>query len=232
MSEGSVDTLLATKYLSGVALTLLLYDHVIHFDREIEFIWLEPASLLSVFVMCELWVREIGLIYIMTGFVLSFGGTIACAIRAAAALASSVEAVPVLDICEFPVKSWFETASWSVVIVYDLFVLIMVVVNALGKPRRSDVDIIKSLYTDGFLIFLAFLVLRISRLLPSIFGNGGDMLLTPLVSWALEGVLNTRLYYKIKQVELNHMHWTPYLVDNQSRTRAVLIYEETEMECI
>ncbi|TFY55056.1 hypothetical protein EVJ58_g8492 [Rhodofomes roseus] len=138
MSEGSVDTLLATKYLSGVALTLLLYDHVIHFDREIEFIWLEPASLLSVFVMCELWVREIGLIYIMT----------------------------------------------------------------VGVTYMA------------------------------ILGNGGDMLLTPLVSWALEGVLNTRLYYKIKQVELNHMHWTPYPVDNQSRTRAVLIYEETEMEYI
>ncbi|KAH9841032.1 uncharacterized protein C8Q71DRAFT_742806, partial [Rhodofomes roseus] len=209
MSESELDTLQATKYLSGVALTLLMYDHVIHIEDEVALVWCQPPTLLSVFVMAEMYVREIGLAYmvavvsgttdqthyscvvstwfvivysllstgsvhslllyrvfrlwdnrtivqyvIIAGFVLSFAGTIACAISAADALAREVQVSPIIRTCIFPYKSWFATASWAVVILYDLFVLVVVVVNAFGKPRRSDMDIVRDLYTDGFLIFL------------------------------------------------------------------------------
>lgn len=40
-------------------------------------------------------------------------------------------------------------------IVYDFGVLVLIIFNTLGKPRRRDIDIIKTLYMDGFLIFLA-----------------------------------------------------------------------------
>ncbi|TFY53268.1 hypothetical protein EVJ58_g9542 [Rhodofomes roseus] len=63
MSESQLDTLQATKYLSGVALTLLLYDHIIHIEDEVALVWHQPPTLLSVFVMAEMYVREIGLAY-------------------------------------------------------------------------------------------------------------------------------------------------------------------------
>ncbi|KAH9834889.1 uncharacterized protein C8Q71DRAFT_859236 [Rhodofomes roseus] len=80
-------------------------------------------------------------------------------------------------------------------------------------------DIIRDLYTDGFLIFLAFLVFRVSRLLPSTIGGGDDVLLTPLISWSLEGVLNTRLYYKVKDLEVHRKHCTPFALGGDTHTR-------------
>lgn len=66
---------LTTIHSSGAALTLLLYDHLIHLDDEVKLVWRQPPTILSAVVMSELYVREAGLAY-MTASVFSLLATV------------------------------------------------------------------------------------------------------------------------------------------------------------
>ncbi|KAH9934404.1 uncharacterized protein B0H18DRAFT_558551 [Fomitopsis serialis] len=140
--------------------------------------------------------------------------------------------------CVFPKKSWYLVGSWAGMVAFDLIALAMVTLSSLMTPRRPNTAIVGVLYKQGFLTFLAFLLLRLSRLLPTIFGSAADTLLMPPVTWALDGVLSFRLFLKIKQVEhSSRRHWSKY--DAGPRTRGngslgsqptILVFEEIEMD--
>lgn len=56
-------------------------------------------------------------------------------------------------------------------LLYDAYVFVIIIANAMNVPRRRDVDIIMNLRRDGVFTFLAFFSLRLLQLLPSVFNN-------------------------------------------------------------
>ncbi|TFY67382.1 hypothetical protein EVJ58_g1652 [Rhodofomes roseus] len=337
VSASDLQALEVSKYLAGVGVTLVLYDHLLNLPREIQYVWQEPPLFLAICVLADVYLREAGLIYfavVLSGiapmdrnvkvghdfikialtslmgalgdrcasftifavvyglfsnasvhsyilfrlyriwddrkfvkyvlgvaFFICMAGTIVSDGYVLKQLTAEVQYVHFDSVypaatCVFPKKSWYLIGSWAGMVAFDLFALSMVLLSSLMTPRRPNTAIVGVLYKQGFYTFLAFLrkiyiiiswhrvdeygqVLRLSRLLPTIFGSAAYTLLMPPITWALDGILSFRLFLKIKQVEnSSRRHWSKY--DAGSRNRGhlhigpqlptILVFEEIEMD--
>ncbi|TFY55683.1 hypothetical protein EVJ58_g8096 [Rhodofomes roseus] len=243
----------ATRYLSGTAITLALYDHFLNLPKEIQYVWHQPPLFLAVCVLFDVYLREAGLLYfavVMSGFAPldKQGTTSQLSLRAANAevvLAAEVQYAELhgiqafIETCMFTKKSWYFVGSWAPMVAFDLIALALVAWSTLMTPRRQETAIVGILYKQGFYTFLAFLLLRLSRLLSSVFGSAADTTLMPPVTWALDGILSYRLFLTIKEMEYgSRRNWSKY--DAGPRTRGnpqvgrqattILVFEEIEMD--
>ncbi|KZT64510.1 hypothetical protein DAEQUDRAFT_732516, partial [Daedalea quercina L-15889] len=299
VSLSDLRSLEATKYLSGVGITLVLYDHLLNLPKEIQYVWQEPPVFLAACVLFDIYLREAGLMYIAvvlggaspmdrqrcasftifavvyglfsnasvhsyilfrlyriwddrrfikyvlgTAFVICMTATIVSDGYVLKQLTAEVEYVVVsakysIATCVFPYKTWYLVGSWGGMVAFDLVALAMVTLSSLMTPRRPNTAIIGILYKQGFYTFLAFLLLRLSRLLATISGSSADTLLMPPVTWALDGVLSYRLFLMIKQVENgSRRHWSKYDAGPRPRGNmhvgtqppTILVFEEIEMD--
>jgi len=236
--------------------TLMFYEHSLSLGEEIELIWLGRWSVLSAFVLADLYMREIGMLFVasvisgfvelsmqmctslmkfilfygvlstasihtiilfrvytlwddrknisyalMGGFVVCFGATVVFVVLAGIQLIGGMRYVAEANTCSFEKRSWYLTGAWSPMVLYDLYVLLLLCVNVLSRPRKTDSQLAMMLYRDGFLMFLGFFALRVARLLPSTFSGAEDVLIIPLITWALDGVLARRLFLRVKYLE-------------------------------
>jgi len=253
LSPSQLGSLLTTRYIIGVSVTLTLYDHGLNLQEELDLIWLGRWSVLSAFVLLDLYVREIGMIFIATvtggfvhmsrhtctifsmfaisygvwctisahtivffrvyrlwddrkkvswalivGFCACFGATIVFTVLAGVQVLAGMRYVASVNICSFEDKSWYTTGIWAPMVLYDSYVLVLVFVNVLSRPRRENSQLATMLYRDGFIMFLGFFALRVARLLSSIFTGAEDVFIAPMISWALEAVLARRLFMWVK----------------------------------
>ncbi|KAH9840914.1 uncharacterized protein C8Q71DRAFT_854765 [Rhodofomes roseus] len=63
VSASDLQALEVSKYLAGVGVTLVLYDHLLNLPREIQYVWQEPPLFLAICVLADVYLREAGLIY-------------------------------------------------------------------------------------------------------------------------------------------------------------------------
>lgn len=259
-------TLEATRYLSGVALTISLFDQLLNLSKEIELVWTHPRSWTSVqFIMViyqygggasmlfiayvlagyrplisnltchglvvvaliygiigsalsqfmvllravSLWDNRNSIRYaLIGGFVVclgvSFAFTVSSALRSIGAMSYS----PEINACVINENAYhgritgYMVGAWGGMLLYDAYVFVIKIANAMNVPRRRDVDIIMNLRRDGVFTFLAFFSLRLLQLLPSVFNNASYIFLTPMVAWALDNALSFRLFLKMKAIEM------------------------------
>lgn len=57
---------------------------------------------------------------------------------------------------------------------FDLYVIILLVVSTLSRPRRNDAEIVNNLKRDGFLAFLAVLGLRLIPFIQNMLENASQ----------------------------------------------------------
>ncbi|KAH9934289.1 uncharacterized protein B0H18DRAFT_980624 [Fomitopsis serialis] len=230
-----------------------MYDHGLNLGEELDLIWLGRWSVLSAFVLFDLYVREVGMIFIATvsggfvhmsrhvskpnspigaalmrlhrrrhrctvfsmfaisygiwctisahtvvffrvyrlwddrkkvscaliaGFIACFGATVVFTVLAGVQVLAGMRYVASANICSYEDKSWYTTGIWAPMVLYDLYVLILVFVNVLSRPRRQNSQLATMLYRDGFIMFLV--PLRVARLLPSIFTGAEDVFIAPM----------------------------------------------------
>ncbi|XP_006464015.1 hypothetical protein AGABI2DRAFT_145169 [Agaricus bisporus var. bisporus H97] len=128
------------------------------------------------------------------------------------AVLASVEMQYFARSCFFKKKSNFVTLSISLMVAFDLFLVIMAIGNALDRPRMKNGEVLARLNRDGGLSFLGLLgealfacateladVLLFVALCLSIWGRlmTSYMFLPP--TWALSSVITSRLYYRVNK---------------------------------
>lgn len=91
---------------------------------------------------------------------------------------------------------------WGGMLLYDVFVFVTLVANALSRPRRNNSEIVTNLSRDRIFTFLAFFVLRLCQLSPSISADVNYTFLTIGVCWTLDYILCFRLFLKMKDAEI------------------------------
>ncbi|TFK31183.1 hypothetical protein BDQ12DRAFT_672059 [Crucibulum laeve] len=84
---------------------------------------------------------------------------------------ADVEFVPNLSICILVAIPVSLPVAFGSVTLFELIILVMLVYNAIGSPRRTHLEILYTLQRDGFLIFLSLFVLRLINLIFAVFGH-------------------------------------------------------------
>lgn len=264
----------ATKYMSGVALTVSLFDHLLNFGDELELVWSQPRSwsILQSIVMVNRYGGELSMIFIayilagfrppiststchgfvvvvctygifgsalsqfvlllrivgiwdnrksvkyalVGGFIVCLGTSLAFAILTTLRSFGAMSYSAPLNICVINPAAYhglivdYTQGVWGGMLLYDVYVFAILIANAMNRPRRHNAEIITNLNRDGAFIFLAFFALRLAQLLPSVSGNAAFIFLTPAVAWALDNALSSRLFLKMKAIEIRKRPgWNP-----------------------
>jgi len=87
---------------------------------------------------------------------------------------------------------------WAGMVAYDVFVCMLVLLNALNQPYRQNTEILTSLQKDGIKFYVALTVVRVINLLLSIFTGAGQIFLIVFFVWALISITLSRLLLRIE----------------------------------
>ncbi|CCL98756.1 uncharacterized protein FIBRA_00761 [Fibroporia radiculosa] len=302
----NIPAFLATHYMSGVALTISLWDHFLNVDQEIELVWRQSWSVLQTVVLVNRYGGEVSLLFIaytMAGFgapltasmlvpgikkkihelihVLVAAGSLLYSVSTgllqvpftlllrATLLWDNKRSIKYALICGFAIglsisitfaslvereiqsgmdvlnsrgsrtciiesSSWnsqyaiYYAGVWGGMLFYDIYVMTLLIINALNRPRRHNSKIMVDLYKDGALTFLAFFTLRLVQFIPSVFGNLSVVFLTPLTAWSLDSVLGYHFLLRMKRVEVaSRCGWRPVVNEH-----SVFVMEEIEVDCV
>ncbi|KAI0930856.1 hypothetical protein AcV7_004927 [Taiwanofungus camphoratus] len=163
---------------------------------------------------------------LITGFIICYSLSVGFAVATMQKFFNKLQYSMSLDSCFLPEKADYLIGVWGGMTLYDVYILMFVVVNVLNKPRRRDSEIVTNLIRDGALTFMGFFALRLLKLFQSIFGGAAQTFLTPIFTWAMDGILSFHLFLKVKLLEINastrqHQH----VLQKQA-----LIVEEVEMK--
>ncbi|KZT02792.1 uncharacterized protein LAESUDRAFT_684628 [Laetiporus sulphureus 93-53] len=301
LPSADVTALGATRYFSAVALTSLLWNHLLILGDEIELIWRKRHwSFVQTLVVANLYGAHgamIGFAYVMSGmqvplsskvcrgfgvFIGVYGligigllqrvALLTCivkvwdnrkSIRVALAIGLVIcygmgAAFDVLTIkqvinlaqydvtarsCGLSSKATYLPGIWGGQLLYDLYVIVLLFVNSLSRPRRSDHEVVTNLVRDGGLLFIFLLVCRLVAFFNNLFGGvcfsinvsyphaqlfpkAAETFIVLIFVYSLDVILTFKLFLKFKMVE------DKVASDEDHRmtiSQAVLIVEEIEM---
>ncbi|KAF9817021.1 hypothetical protein IEO21_03695 [Rhodonia placenta] len=216
----------ATKYMSadggsrsGVALTVSLFDHLLNFGDELELVWSQPRSwsILQSIVMVNRYGGELSMIfiaYILAGFRPPISTSrchgfvvVSCfyfGLSEYGITGSAMSYSAPLNICVINPAAYhgliveYTQGVWGGMLLYDVYVFAILIANAMNRPRRHNAEIITNLNRDGAFIFLPYAWL--SYFLVSL----------EIVAWALDNTLSSRLFLKMKAIEIRKRPgWSP-----------------------
>ncbi|KAI0717803.1 hypothetical protein C8Q72DRAFT_798877 [Fomitopsis betulina] len=284
LSSSQIESLLGTRYVAGASVTLMLYEHWLNLDKEINLVWqAKKWSFLPTFVLVDIYMREIGILFMaigslllpiqhtsthcppvtsgytdlsteiadygfsslvytlwdkqklvaytmLVGFATCFLATVALSVLAGIHELGGVRYIEKANACSFQHRTYFAVGVWAPMVLFDFCVLIILLIRSLGNPRRQDSQLAVLLYRDGFVMFLGFFVRQAEQ-----------VLVWPLLTWALDGVLSRRLLLRVKHIEANTGHvylWQPTDTETQPRAgslslmSSVQVWEEVEMKLL
>ncbi|KAF7340296.1 hypothetical protein MVEN_01948700 [Mycena venus] len=78
---------------------------------------------------------------------------------------------PFIDMCAFSKKPWALKYTLGAITLFDLFIIIMTVLNALDRPHTKQADVITSLQHDGARMFACLFLFRLTSFLVAVVGN-------------------------------------------------------------
>ncbi|KAJ7833678.1 hypothetical protein B0H13DRAFT_2370312 [Mycena leptocephala] len=83
---------------------------------------------------------------------------------------------------------------------FDFFIIIMTVLNALDRPHTTQADVITSLQRDGARMFVCLFVLRLTSFLISVLGNEEIFALLLIFSWSMCATVNSRIQLRVEHL--------------------------------
>nr|GAT44499.1 predicted protein [Mycena chlorophos] len=254
----SVSSILATRYLSAVAVSVLLYDHVLTFDDEIAVIWRNNgAALIDRFIfifnrylsegimiyvaymlsgnsspdlvtrVCQifvflwaisstifvtishfaiisrvyrLWDRRKEIKWILFG---SFAIAMILLTTFVALAASQVKPLLfynhfIIYGCSFSKKPHALPFMVGTLTIFDLFIIIMTILNAYNRPYQKQAEVVTALQRDGALMFVALFLIRLTGLMMAIFGDPTNCFVILSLVWAMCAIANSRMQLRIE----------------------------------
>ncbi|KAJ7751540.1 hypothetical protein DFH07DRAFT_826348 [Mycena maculata] len=148
-----------------------------------------------------LWDRRKIIKWILLG---SFGVTISIAMAFCILAAHQVQPFlvynPLLHMCTFTQKPWALPYMLGALTLFDGFIILMTIVNALDRPHHTQADVVTALVRDGALMFVGLFVLRFINLMMAIFGNPSNCFVTLSTVWAVCCIVNSRIQLRVENL--------------------------------
>ncbi|PFH51641.1 hypothetical protein AMATHDRAFT_58774 [Amanita thiersii Skay4041] len=142
------------------------------------------------------------------GYILAASFIVAAALITTFAALAVVQVLPHLKYIE-PLRSCylgvvpkaFPTAL-GIISLYDLFLIVLTIYNALEMPRRRDIEVVRSLQNDSAKAFLLLFLLRLFNLIAALAGNAADCLVLLSTVWSLCSIINSHLQIRLERLKL------------------------------
>jgi len=150
----------------------------------------------------SLWDQRAHINRIVIGvFIVTYSVTVASTILVSIKLRDQIyyDAL-VTKACIIPGKPKFWPGTWAGMVAFDVFVVSLLVLNALNKPYQHSSDIISELHQDGLKFFLALLALRFISLVFSVATGPAKAFLTVAFVWAMVSITLSRLLLRIRAI--------------------------------
>lgn len=90
---------------------------------------------------------------------------------------------------------------WAGMVTFDIFVLVMLFINAVNRPYRENSEIIQSLRRDGIKYLTVLLIMRSINLGLTIFCTAGEILVIAFFMWAIVSVTLSRFLLTVKAAD-------------------------------
>ncbi|KAJ6613734.1 hypothetical protein B0H10DRAFT_2191826 [Mycena sp. CBHHK59/15] len=107
-----------------------------------------------------------------------------------------------LHTCVFGTKPKAITAMLGVLSLFDFFLVMLIIFNAMDRPRLTHIEIVSGLQKDGVGFFLAIFALRFADLIISIFQSPAEVFVTITTVWGFCTILNARLHMRLEGLSL------------------------------
>ncbi|KAK7006399.1 hypothetical protein R3P38DRAFT_1708155 [Favolaschia claudopus] len=121
---------------------------------------------------------------------------------------------PSLHTCVFGTKPKTIIAMLAVLSVFDLFLAVLVVFNAMDRPRLTHVELVSGLQTDGLGLFLILWCLRLADVIISIFKPPAEVFVAITAVWAVCSIVNARLHMRLEGLALSRAKGTVVMLED------------------
>ncbi|PIL33856.1 hypothetical protein GSI_03562 [Ganoderma sinense ZZ0214-1] len=220
--ERNFHDLNATRYMSAAGLIILLYDHLLTFGDEVQYIWSAPATyakyifllnrytvlgiLIAVaYEMCGFvgvaFTDAIILKIMAGGFVISFTAQVTSMIYTLITLLPSISWNSAAGMCILTKSSPILIAVWACPMIFELFVLCSTALNALDRPRTMDLRFHKALQEDGIQFFVSISTFRILNIIFAALDRPSLTFLAVFFIWAMTTTILGRLLLHLRRTE-------------------------------
>ncbi|KAJ6613136.1 hypothetical protein B0H10DRAFT_2049644 [Mycena sp. CBHHK59/15] len=144
-----------------------------------------------------LWDRRLRIKWILMGsFSVAISISMTFSILAAHQVQPFLEYNPLIHMCTFEKKPGALSFMLGALTVFDLFIIVMTVFNALDRPYQKQADVMTSLQHDGARMFVV--LLRLTALVMAIVGDPANCFVTLTIVWAMCSIVNSRMQLRIE----------------------------------
>ncbi|KAJ7146734.1 hypothetical protein C8R44DRAFT_864464 [Mycena epipterygia] len=215
---------------TGTTLDTTVYQNVsnsvplIMYIRCWRFIWIYGitcivAGAISHFVILirvySLWDHRASVARILTAaFTVCISTTTILGVFAAIQIEPDLSYFEPLQTCVFGSKPKVITAMLGVLSFFDFFIVLLIIFNAIDRPRLTHIEIVSALQKDGLGLFLTIFALRFADFVVSIFQTPTEVFVAITTVWGFATIINARLHMRLKGLSLS-----------RSR-RALVMFEE------
>ncbi|KAJ7453158.1 hypothetical protein FB451DRAFT_1281867 [Mycena latifolia] len=203
--------------LSGMATTLS--EEVCH-----RFIWIYGvtcvvAGAISHFVILlrvySLWDRRISVARVLiSAFAICISTTTVLGVFSAIQMEPHLSYFEPLRTCVFGSKPKVLVAMLGVLSFFDFSLVLLIIFNAMDRPRLTHIEIVSELQNDGVGFFLCIFALRFADLLVSIFRDAGELFIAITTVWGLCTIINARLHMRLEGLSLSRSTGTVIMFED------------------
>ncbi|KAJ7087623.1 hypothetical protein B0H15DRAFT_982846 [Mycena belliarum] len=97
---------------------------------------------------------------------------------------------------------------------FDFSLVMLIVFNAMDRPRLTHIEIVSELQNDGAGFFLCIFALRFADLLVAVFREPGEVFIAITTVWAFCTIINARLHMRLEGLSLERSTGTVIMFDD------------------
>ncbi|EJD03269.1 uncharacterized protein FOMMEDRAFT_156655 [Fomitiporia mediterranea MF3/22] len=198
----------ATRYVNGVGLVIVLYDHMITFHDEVRLIWQARSSFAKWLFLCNRYMVPTTLIWVaifMNNFTDNvLGSDNNCRRFFAISSVFGVLSVAIANVLVLlrVVNLWERSRM-----LFEVIVLLAVCLNAFDRPHIQNCEVKRGLIRDGIGFFAALTALRLFNLLLTSVVKPSLTVLGVFFVWAMTTVVLNRALFSILRTTVDARSW-------------------------
>ncbi|KAJ7649474.1 hypothetical protein DFH06DRAFT_1475844 [Mycena polygramma] len=195
--------------LSGMSTTL----SDTHYQVCHRFIWIYGltcvvAGAISHFVILirvyALWDRRASVARVLiSAFAVCITTTTVLGVFSAIEMEPNLQYFAPLRTCIFGSKPKVLVGMLGVLSFFDFSLVMLVVSNAMDRPRLTHIEIVSELQSDGVGFFFCIFVLRFADLMVSVFREPGEVFIAITTVWGFCTIINARLHMRLEGLSLS-----------------------------
>ncbi|KAF7300454.1 hypothetical protein HMN09_00929200 [Mycena chlorophos] len=161
----------------------------------------------------------------MGAFGIAISISMAFAILAAHQVQPFLQFNPIIHMCSFSEKPWALPFMLGALTIFDLFIIVVTIVNGFHRPHQKQADVMTALQRDGALMFAGLFVLRFIGLMMAILGDPSNCFVTLSFVWATCAMVNSRIQLRVEALRfIRHAVYAGQEPDEYDTLRASAWY--------